>query len=354
VSNVQYQQKYVQALLREIEHCTNAYYNTMHMHKPCVDTIYFGGGTPSCLYIGGIATILQALRDKVDVVQDAEITVECNPESVTHDKMIEYKRAGVNRISMGLQCADDDILKLLGRKHTTNDYVEATKIVREYFDNYSTDLILGLPKARQEQDLVDIVNKSMDIALSCNLQHMSVYALKVEDGTPLMHMQAGMKMPDDDTVADMYDMVTTRLHNSGLYRYEISNYSIKGYESRHNLKYWQGGDYYGFGVSASGRHGNQHTRNTDDIDEYINARPCDIETVAPATLANDYVMLGLRLSEGIDINEYRARFGTDILIDKRDAIDKLIQRGLIVVQDSHMYIPQQYMYTSNSIILQLI
>ncbi|MCL1945284.1 MAG: radical SAM family heme chaperone HemW [Firmicutes bacterium] len=361
IDGIDGQKKYVGVLLEEIE-SSPCEYRVMNDNtilksdgiKPKIDSIYFGGGTPSSLYTGGIEHIIDRLREKFEVLQDCEITVECNPESIERTKLIEYKRAGVNRISVGLQCADDAVLKLLGRRHTTKEYINATKLVRDYFDNYSTDLILGLPRLNSNNSVHDIVTKSIDTVLSCEPNHISVYALKVEEGTPLERYRYKYDIADDDCVADLYQYTVVSLSKAGFDRYEISNFCIKGCESRHNLKYWKGGDYFGFGVSSAGRHGRIMTKNTDIVDDYLLREGTEFEIVSLQEQHNDYIMLGLRLSNGISLSEYKRLFGVDLLNDKRNEIETLIEQGLLTISDDNLFIPSQYLYVSNGIILKLL
>lgn len=321
-------------------------------HK--VDTIYFGGGTPSALYGGGIAEIMVAINDVFDVTNNCEITVECNPESVTRDKMLEYKNCGINRISMGLQCADDAMLKMLGRRHSVKDYKDAVEIVKAHFENFSTDLILGLPLLDKARTHRDIVTQSIDLLLLAQPKHISAYALKVEEGTPLQSMAKDLDLADDDTLADLYDMLVTRLEQNGYYGYEISNFCKNNFESLHNLKYWQGGDYYGFGVSAAGRLNNIFTKNTDSIDDYVAGEKTQLSFSNKSEMMRDYIMLGLRLHKGISLNDFKNKFDIDLLSFRNKEIEQLKSMGMLKISDEWLYIPKEHLYVSNSIILKVL
>ena len=212
-----------------------------------VDTIYFGGGTPSFFGADGLAVILTTIRRNFDVANDAEITFECNPDSVS-DRLLHRLRAeGFNRVSLGIQSDDDEMLKKLGRPHTYGQAVTAFHRIRKAgFRNVSIDLMYGLPG----QDIYDW-QQTLDNVLRLLPEHVSCYALKVEEGTPFYEMREALNLPDDDTVADMYLNAVETLRGRGYRQYEISNFCRKGQISKHNMKYWNGGEYLGFGPSAS-------------------------------------------------------------------------------------------------------
>lgn len=212
-----------------------------------VDSVYFGGGTPSFFGADGLAVILTTIRRNFDVVPDAEISVECNPDSVSDRLLHRLYAEGFNRVSLGVQSDDDEILKKLGRPHTYAQAATAYQRIRKAgFRNVSIDLMYGLPG----QDLQDW-QETLDNVLRLNPEHVSCYALKIEEGTPFYDYKEMLNLPDDETQADMYLAAVEALRSRGFRQYEISNFARKGLYSRHNMKYWTGGEYLGFGPSAS-------------------------------------------------------------------------------------------------------
>ena len=275
-----------------------------------VDTIYFGGGTPS--YFGGdaIAIIMTAIRRNFDVATDAEITFECNPDSVT-DKLLHRMRAeGFNRVSMGVQDDHDDMLKKLGRPHTYAQSVAAFQRIRKAgFRNVSLDLMYGLP-GQTLQDWRD----TLENVLKMNPEHFSCYGLKIEEGTKLYEIKDVINIPDDDTQADMYLAAVDMLRERGFRQYEISNFARKGLYSRHNFKYWTGGEYLGFGPSASSDFAGKRFTIVSDLQAYINGIRtggdimAEMEEIPLRERAGEYIMLRLRTSAGISPEEYQRTF----------------------------------------------
>lgn len=275
-----------------------------------VDTIYFGGGTPS--YFGGdaIAIIMTAIRRNFDVATDAEITFECNPDSVT-DKLLHRMRAeGFNRVSMGVQDDHDDMLKKLGRPHTYAQSVAAFQRIRKAgFRNVSLDLMYGLP-GQTLQDWRD----TLENVLKMNPEHFSCYGLKLEEGTKLYEIKDVINIPDDDTQADMYLAAVDMLRERGFRQYEISNFARKGLYSRHNFKYWTGGEYLGFGPSASSDFAGKRFTIVSDLQAYINGIRtggdimAEMEEIPLRERAGEYIMLRLRTSAGISPEEYQRTF----------------------------------------------
>ncbi len=275
-----------------------------------VDTIYFGGGTPS--YFGGdaIAIIMTAIRRNFDVATDAEITFECNPDSVT-DKLLHRMRAeGFNRVSMGVQDDHDDMLKKLGRPHTYAQSVAAFQRIRKAgFRNVSLDLMYGLP-GQTLQDWRD----TLENVLKMNPEHFSCYGLKLEEGTKLYEIKDVINIPDDDTQADMYLAAVDMLRERGFRQYEISNFARKGLYSRHNFKYWTGGEYLGFGPSASSDFAGKRFTIVSDLHSYINGIRtggdimAEMEEIPLRERAGEYIMLRLRTSAGLSPEEYERTF----------------------------------------------
>ncbi len=271
-----------------------------------VDTVYFGGGTPSFFGADGLAAILTAVRKSFDVSPTAEITFEANPDSVSDRLLRRLRSEGFNRVSLGIQCDDDDILKRIGRPHNYQAAVDAVKKIRRAgFRNLSVDLMYGLPSQR----LTDWKNTLQNV-LSLKPEHISCYGLKVEEGTPLYECQDFYNLADDDTQADMYLSAVEILKEHGYRQYEISNFCKKGLVSRHNLKYWNGGEYLGFGPDASSDFGGQRFSMVRDLRDYIDGILQggtvlrELQEVAPRERAGEYLMMRLRTASGIDPREY--------------------------------------------------
>lgn len=274
------------------------------------DTVYFGGGTPSVLGGKRIAHILRELGKRV-ALKHPEITVEVNPESCDKRLFKTLRAAGVNRISMGVQSADDGELQALGRLHTFSQAAEAAALCRKYCtENLSVDLMYGLPG----QELEGLA-RSIDALLGLEPQHISCYALKVEEGTPLA--QRHVEQPSDDEQADMYLFLVDRLREKGFEQYEISNFARPGKASRHNSKYWDLSEYIGFGCAAHSFYGGKRFSFTRDIAGYMEGalgkKPI-IEQADELSYGNrngEYVMLKLRTSAGIDEDAFYKRFHMD-------------------------------------------
>ena len=277
-------------------------------HK--VDTIYFGGGTPSYFGIDGLATILTTIRRNFDVDNNAEITFEANPDSVSDSLLKRLRAEGFNRVSLGIQCDDDEILKKLGRPHTYAQAVTAYQRIRKAgFRNVSVDLMYGLPgqTLRTWQETLDNVLKLLP-------EHISCYGLKVEEGTPLYEYKEMVNLPDDDLQADMYLAAVEMLRSRGYRQYEISNFARKGLYSRHNMKYWTGGEYLGFGPSASSDFAGKRFTLRRDLQGYIQGIKNggevmeDVQDIPLRERAGEYLMLRLRTASGISAEEYERLF----------------------------------------------
>ena len=279
-----------------------------------VDSIYFGGGTPSYYGAKRIKELLAHLSKLFQVEKDAEITVECNPDSVDLKSLRILRKAGVNRLSMGMQSAQEAELRAIHRIHTpqqTNQAVEAARKAK--FTNLSLDLIYGLPGQTTES-----WKATVEHALSLIPQHLSCYGLKVEEGTPLARRVAeGEVLPDDDQQADLYLWTVGRLERAGLPQYEISNFAKPGYESRHNLRYWLTRPYIGFGPGAHSDFGGRRYSFVRDLDAYIRGvlEGGDIidssELIPQRERCGEYLMLRLRTVQGVDGREYRHTYFMD-------------------------------------------
>ncbi len=275
-----------------------------------VDTVYFGGGTPSFFGAEGMAAILSVIRRSFDVAGDAEITFEANPDSIDPKLLRRLRGEGFNRVSLGVQCSDDAILEAIGRPHDYEMAVDAVKMIRKAgFKNLSLDLIYGLP----DQDL-EKWQKTLLNVLELKPEHISCYGLKLEEGTPLCRHQDQLWLADDDMQADMYLATVEILRSHGYKQYEISNFCKRGRESKHNMKYWTGGEYLGFGPDASSDFAGKRFAVIRDLHGYITGIRSggqvlrDIQTVPQRERAGEYLMMHLRTTYGISGEEYEKKF----------------------------------------------
>jgi len=275
-----------------------------------VDTIYFGGGTPSILGGEGLSLILSTIRKHFDVTSDAEITFEANPDSITDRLLRRLRSEGFNRVSLGIQTDNDELLSQLGRPHDYQQAVEAVRKIRRHgFKNLSVDLMYGLPG----QTIQDWIHALPNIT-KLDPEHISCYGLRIEPGTPLYKQASALTIPDDDLQADMYLSAISFLKDKGYRQYEISNFCKKGNTSRHNRKYWEMGEYLGFGPAAASDFGGQRFSVVKDLRRYIAGIQeqgqvlTGVENVSFRERAGEYLMLQLRTVSGIDPREYEKRY----------------------------------------------
>ena len=275
-----------------------------------VDTVYFGGGTPSFFGADGMAAILTAIRKSFRVSSSAEITFEANPDSISDPLLKRLRAEGFNRVSLGIQCDDDEILKKLGRPHNYAQAMLAVEKIRKArFRNLSVDLMFGLPGQTVGGWL-----KTLEHVLQLAPEHISCYGLRVEEGTPLYEYQEFCNLADDDTQADMYLEAVELLKSKGYRQYEISNFCRKGHVSRHNLKYWNCQEYLGFGPNASSDFAGQRFTAVRDLKAYINGIMNggqvlqEVQTIPAKERAGEYLMMRLRTITGIDPKEYERNY----------------------------------------------
>ena len=334
---------YTESLIREIKNWGGV------LRRPVFDTVYFGGGTPSLLG-ERLTAVADAVYSAFEITSGAEITLELNPtgdSSKTSDFMKTARKSGINRLSVGAQSGSDRELKLLGRTHTAADTLAAVSAARKAgFDNISLDLMLGLPGSD-----TGTLSESIDFVLSAEPEHISAYILKIEGNTYFYKMRESLSLPDDDSAADQYLYMCERLEKSGYTHYEISNFCLPGRESRHNLKYWRCGEYLGIGPSAH---------------SFINGKrfyyPRDMKAFIKGTKpvydgdggdAEEYIMLRLRLAEGLDLKELESRFG--INTDKiKKAVVPLKKAGFLKTGDGTIRLTDKGMTVSNSIITEIL
>jgi len=340
-------ERYVRALVAEIN---DAQLCTL----TDADTIYFGGGTPSLLTPAQLETILRALHARFRITPDAEVTMEMNPGTATPETLSAFRALGVNRASFGLQTFDDEQLRRLGRTHTADDARRTfADLHAAGFGNISFDLIAGLPGQTIKQWA-----HNMDEALALRPEHLSLYLLEVHEGTPLAEQitRGIWPQPDADVAAEMYRLLLERTAQAGYEHYEISNLCRPGYESRHNLKYWTGAPYYGFGNSAHSFDGARlRWSNERDTARYVELietnRSAIVETIEldEREAAAESLFLGLRLMRGVNLKQHRTRFNTDVHAQYADELARFDDAGLIQLDDDWLRLTPAGVLLSNEV-----
>ncbi len=335
---------YIKALCHEISLASGAE-ASMKAEKQALHTVFFGGGTPSLLSLDQVAATLQTIRDCFELYPDAEITMEANPGTITPEYLAGLRQTGINRLSMGMQSARPEELRLIQRQHNFEDVIQCAVWAREAgFDNINLDLLFGIPG----QSLKDW-EFSLEMALALNCAHLSLYSLTIEEGTPFYRwMQRGFFIPtDEDLLGDMMAHAEARLEKAGFDHYEISNWARVSpdfrYECRHNLQYWRNQPYFGFGAGAHGCLGGKRYANAAGIMDYIRLIQSDAAGATPRYLAaveqlsidqrtamQETMMLGLRLTrEGVSRERFRGRFNLDVEDEFGEEINKLVGQGLL-------------------------
>lgn len=338
---------FLRAVKKEIEHKASKY--CVDKNSKIVDTVYFGGGTPSTLPSGAITEIFTALRSKFNIVDTAEITVEVNPDSASESFIQECVKNGVNRVSLGLQSHDDKVLKILSRRHNFAEFENAVKIINKAgITNISADIMSGLP----EQSFTSLEKTIKLVASNPTIKHISLYALTVEENTLLY--DSGYAV-DSDMQADMYDKSVILLDSLGFKRYEVSNFCKGELKSQHNSKYWNHSPYLGFGPSACSFVNNKRIDNVRSLAKYnVGGATESVVDINKEELLKEYIMLSLRTSDGLDANYILSEHKYDILTSKKTEIDMMEQGGLISVDNGVIKVTSDGFYLLNSIIIKFV
>ena len=359
-AGVEVQEAYVQALIKEIHGLREG------RDRP-VSSVFIGGGTPSVLDAHHIEAIMDQLNREFLIPPDAEITIEANPgtfigdgvfceeqKSLSREKLRIYRRAGINRLSMGLQSPKDDELKLLGRIHTGREFLDCFYGAREEgFSNINVDLMFALPgqscKGWEE---------NLRFAAQLGPEHISAYSLIIEEGTPFAKMD--LDLPDEDTEYKMYEDTAGILRESGYIQYEISNYARPGFESRHNSGYWQRRDYLGIGLGSSSLWGKRRFCNTADMKEYLenSAFPEKIrkeeEWLSVKDEMAEFMFLGLRMTKGVSPDDFREQFGQDIYGIYGDVLEKYKKMELLKEKEGRIFLTRAGIHVSNAVMSEFI
>ena len=338
--------RYVSAVCREL-HLRKDY-----LADALVKTLYFGGGTPSRLTPDQISRIISSIDSIFGLNNLEELTVECNPDDITPDYVCALRAFGVNRISMGVQTFNDNLLTFLRRRHTAAQALEAVRICRDSgITNISIDLMYGLPG-----QTLDMFRSDLETALSACVQHISSYCLSYEEGTPLQVLRDQEKLipATDDLCAQMFTLMCTTLRNAGFDHYEISNFCKPGYHSRHNSSYWTGIPYMGLGAGAHSYNGTSRQWAPDDLDAYMTGieqgKPLfEIEHLSPDDLYNEKIMLSLRTTQGLNLSALLPQDRLTVL----NSAESLIKKGSLLLENNHLRIPESQMFISDTIICSL-
>jgi oxygen-independent coproporphyrinogen-3 oxidase len=351
-------ENYVERLLDEI--C--AYSSNMEVTKNYqVSTVFLGGGTPSVLSANQMERIFDALNRTFDIVSDAEITIEANPGTVTREKLEAYKKCGINRISFGLQSTNNEELKLLGRIHTYEEFLESYQLTRECgFDNINVDLISAIPK-----QTVESWEKTLSEVIALSPEHISAYSLIVEDGTPFAKMYGEgcpreHDLPSEEEERIIYYRTEELIEKAGYHRYEISNYAREGKECRHNLGYWERKEYLGIGLGAASLIDNTRFKNTDELLYYmehtddLNAIRENVEILSIREQMEEFMFLGLREIKGVSISAFESAFGKSMEEHYGEQIHKLIEQGLLEKKDGRLMLTKQGIDVSNSVFAEFL
>ncbi len=333
--NKNFVKKYLDALEKEI---INNYNNEI------LDTIYVGGGTPSSLSVSELNKLFSIIKI-FKLSKEYEFTFEVNIEDITEEKLEILKGNKVNRLSIGIESFNDKYLKYLGRNYTSDIINEKVELAKKYFDNINVDLMYAL----KNESLNDL-EEDIDKILKLDIKHISCYSLIIEKNTKLYIDNT--KYISDDLDSDMYDLIDKKLENK-YHRYEVSNYSITSYESRHNLTYWKNNEYYGFGLGAAGYIDNIRYTNTRNLSKYISGSYERQEEVLTKEDKIKYeFILGLRLTSGINKDNFNKKYG--ININEIEIIKELINKGLLIDDKINIYVPKKYFYVLNDILVNFV
>lgn len=332
---------YVNALIREIGHWGEK------LKDREVDTVYFGGGTPSFIEEKQIEKLLNEIRKHFDIKKNAEITLEANPDSASDEFLKTIYKAGVNRVSFGVQSFDDEELKLLGRVHNKNEAITAIENAKKAgFQNISLDLMFAIPN-----QTLNSFEKSIKNALALKPQHISAYALKLEEGTPLYAKRQDLNLANEDTEFQMFELLSDTLEKAGYSHYEISNYALPDFESKHNKKYWLNAEYLGLGTAAHSFIEQKRFCEFENIDDFLNEkRTKETIFISKEESIKEYIMLGLRQSEGISFNRLKEMVDIKVLKEIKIKAKKFEDLGVGKVESDFFKLNLKGFWLSNSVI----
>lgn len=323
------QDSYINCLIKELEYKVSSDY--------LINTIYIGGGTPSYLEQGSISKILLAIRNNYKIKEDAEITIEINPGTVDTKKLEEYKEARINRVSIGLQETDNNLLKEIGRIHTYEEFLDTYKLIEKIgFTNKNIDFMIGLPN-----QTINNIKESLEKVINLNPEHISMYSLILEEGTPIYNKvkKGELELPNEEEERMEYWYLKNKLELAGYKHYEISNFSKQGKESKHNTNCWNQNEYLGFGVAAHSYIDGIRYSNIDSLEKYIeNIEKNNIEQNKliqeeqnEEDKEKEFMLLGLRKIDGVSIQDFKAKYGKNPIYVFKESLQKLVEEGLLEV-----------------------
>lgn len=315
-------EKYIEVLKQEIKENASQEYE--------ITTIYIGGGTPSYIDEKHIVEVLETIKQNYNVCKNTEITIEVNPGTASKNKLEAYVKSGINRISIGLQSTNNELLKMIGRIHNYEEFLDTYKKAQEVgFKNINVDLMIGLPNQTQED-----VKDSLKRIISLEPNHISVYSLIVEEGTLIERKieNGELELPSEELERKEYWQVKKTLEKNGYKHYEISNFAKEGYESKHNTNCWEQKEYLGFGVAGHSYMNGKRFSNVETIEEYLQQNEKIIhEEQDLESQKKEYMLLGLRKINGIKISKFKNKFGTNPIIEFKDELNKLVKEKLIEI-----------------------
>lgn len=358
---IELQEKYIETLIKELK--------SYNFEEYDVTTIYIGGGTPSYISSGLIKKVLENIKSKIKnnktKWEDIEITIEVNPGTVNKEKLEEYKNQGINRLSIGLQTTNDILLKKIGRIHTYKDFLDTYNLARNIgFANINVDLIIGLP-----EEIISDVKKDLENIIKINPEHISVYSLIVEEGTKIENLlnENKITLPDEECERRMYWYVKNTLEVNGYNHYEISNFAKENMESKHNINCWDQKEYIGLGISSHSYVENIRYGNTSNLEKYIEnndfANEQELETKkirivdevqSKEDMEKEYMMLGLRKTEGIKVSKFKEKFGENPIYIFRNELEKLVKENLIIVDGDNIYLSNKGLDLANLVFEEFI
>ncbi len=318
-----------------------------------IETIYFGGGTPSLISVQAVGEFIDLISQHYDVGGLKEVTLEANPDDITLEYLEGLRCVGVNRLSIGVQSFDDDELRFMNRRHSSQQAIEAVRMAQSVgFDNITIDLIFGVDGFG-----IETLNRSIDIALSLGVQHISAYHLTIEDGTQFARKvsKGEFAIVAEQVSEEEYSLLEQRLSEAGFEHYEVSNYALEGRRSLHNSSYWQGVEYLGIGAGAHSYNGEVRRMNIESIEGYLSGEDgrYQTEVLSQIDRYNEFVMTSLRCCEGIDINVMRSKFPYWLYLYIIEVGKSWIERGILCHNEDYLYIPTRYFLLSDAVIESL-
>lgn len=340
-NNENYINSYINALVNEIE------FNLQKSPVKKLATIYIGGGTPSIIPVEYYKRIIASLNKYTNISSDCEFTIEINPGTVDYQYLKTLRELGINRLSIGVQSFNNEILTIINRKHSSKQAIDAIKLAQKAgFDNVSIDLIYGLPRQTTEDWL-----NTLDIAVNQNIQHISAYGLKIEDGTYFGNNEP-KNLPDDEKTSDMYLKTIHKLKSAGFEHYEISNFARLKMQSKHNMNYWENNEYFGFGIAAHGYINGIRYSNCIELNDYITnpLQKNNENYISQDEKLEEAIFLGMRMLKGIDLVKFQDKYNVDLITKHKATVDKYQDLKLLALKDNTLKLTTNGILLSNTVL----